>query len=367
MAVLQRDELLALRLASHRFGAAGWSRPEQTVAALGAVQAQEVAHAKWALGQRSAAGINEAGVDAALVKRRIVRSWVLRGTLHLVAASDLRWMLALAAPALLTRTAASYKREGLDAAAFRKILPAIRSILEGNRQLTRAGLLGALEQQKLDTAGHRGGLILYRAAQTGLICLGLPDGADASYTLLDEWLPADKTTLPREDALRELALRYFTSHGPAGLADFLWWSGLATGEARQALESAQPMLRSALFDGRELWSARSRPAATATNTANGVGLLAGFDEYLLGYADRSPVMDALHAPKALTANGLFRPTLLVGGRIAATWQARTSKAGLTLNVASFAPLAPRIRRELEPAAERYAAFRGLPLAGIVLA
>lgn len=364
MSVLTREDLLALRLASHRFGAAGWRRPEQTVAALGALQAQEASHAKWALGQRSAAGINDTSVDSALAARRIVRSWILRGTLHLAAAGDLRWLLGLAAPALLTRTAASYRREGLDAAAFGKILPAIRSLLEDGRQRTRSELLAALEQRKLSTAGHRGGLILYRAAQTGLICLGLPAGADATYTLLDEWLPADTADMPREDALQELARRYFTVHGPAGLGDFAWWSGLAAGEARQSLELATPSLRSGFFEGRELWWAKRRPAAAPTGTANGIELLAGFDEYLLGYAERAPVIDAAHAPRALTANGLFRPTVLVGGRVAATWQAHAAKDGLVLKVASFAPLAPALRRELEAAAERYAAFRALPLAGI---
>jgi hypothetical protein len=147
----------------------------------------------------------------------VVRTWALRGTLHLVAAADVRWLLALAAPALLTRTAAAYREVNLDAAAFRKILPAIQQCLEGGRQLTREELFAELARRRIDTEGHRGGRIMYRAAQVGLICLGLPSGKQATYTLLDEWLP-QHPELSREDGLKLLAQRYFASHGPATLA-----------------------------------------------------------------------------------------------------------------------------------------------------
>jgi hypothetical protein len=234
-----------------------------------AMQAQEYAHARWAVGSRFASGaeITEASVEQALTQRKVVRSWVLRGTLHLVAACDLRWLLALVAPALLTRTAAAYREVELDEAAFRKILPAIRRCLEGGRQLTRVELFAALARHRVNTEGHRGGRILYRAAQVGLICLGDPRGKQATYTLLDEWLPPEREAdkeLPREDALKQLAQRYFTSHGPATLADFAWWSGLAAGEARAALEMASPGLAQALFEGNIVWW----PRRAATRPVN---------------------------------------------------------------------------------------------------
>jgi len=149
MAEISRQELIARRLASHRLAASPSSKPalfkrvEQAVQWLGAVQAQEYAHARWAVGSRftTDAAISDPAVEQALAQRKVVRSWVLRGTLHIVAAADLRWMLALVAPALLTRTAAAYREVNLDEAAFRKILPAIRQCLEGGRQLTRIELL----------------------------------------------------------------------------------------------------------------------------------------------------------------------------------------------------------------------------------
>jgi hypothetical protein len=370
---ISRQELIGLRLASHRLASpASFKRIDQAVQWSGAVQAQEYAHARWAVGSRftPAAAVTDAAIEQAVAKRKVVRTWALRGTLHLVAAADVRWLLALAAPALLTRTAAAYREVNLDAAAFRKILPAIQQCLEGGRQLTRVELFAELARRRIDTEGHRGGRIMYRAAQAGLICLGLPSGKQATYTLLDEWLPqpAEAPARSREDGLKLLAQRYFASHGPATLADFTWWSGLSAGEARAALEMAMPGLTEALHaDNKVWWSARMPvPPAPPASTPL-VHLLAGFDEYLLGYTDRTPVIDKAQSGKVMTPNGLFRAALLVDGRVAGTWQAEIKKGGLTLNVTPFAPsvLPPRkLGAELEAQAQRYAAFNGLALAEI---
>jgi hypothetical protein len=369
MAEISRQELIALRLASQRLvpleslKTASFKRAAQAVQWMGAVQAQEYAHARWAVGSRFApdAAVTDAAFEQALAQRKVVRSWVLRGTLHLAAAEDLRWLLALAAPALLTRTAAAYREAGLDEAAFRNILPAIRQCLEGGRQLTRVELFAALAQRRINTEGERGGRILYRAAQLGLICLGDLRGKQAAYTLLDEWLPP-APELPREDALKKLAQRYFSSHGPATLADFTWWSGLAAGEARAALEMTAPGLAHALFEGCTVWWSKRTPAQAAGAPA--VQLLAGFDEYVLGYTDRKAVIDTAHAGKLMTPNGLFRPALLVGGRVAGTWKAEVKKGALTINMTPFASLPRGSAGALRLAAQRHAAFIGLPLAEV---
>ena len=362
-----------MRLASHRLASPGsFKRIDQMVQWSGAVQAQEYAHARWAVGSRfaPAAAVTDAAIEQAVAKRKVVRTWALRGTLHLVAAADVRWLLALAAPSLLTRTAAAYREVNLDAAAFRKILPAIQQCLEGGRQLTREELFAELARRRIDTEGHRGGRIMYRAAQLGLICLGLPSGKQAAYTLLDEWLPQqpDRAEPSREDGLKLLAHRYFASHGPATLADFTWWSGLSAGEARTALEMAMPRLTEATHAGSKVWWSARTPLPTARPSSTPmVHLLAGFDEYLLGYTDRAPIIDRAHAGKVMTPNGLFRAALLVDGRVAGTWQAETRKNALILSVAPFASAALSSRKAnaaLHEAAQRYAAFNDLALAEI---
>ncbi|MEO7885828.1 winged helix DNA-binding domain-containing protein [Polaromonas sp.] len=370
MAGISRQELIGLRLASQRLAAypvhpVDFKKADQAVQWFGAVQAQEYAHARWAVGSRFAAdvAITDAAIEKALAQRKVVRSWVLRGTLHLTAAADLRWLLALAAPVLLTRTAAVYREVGLDDAAFRTILPAIRQCLQGGRQLTRVELFAALAQRRIETKGQRGGRILYRAAQTGLICLGDPHGKQARYALLDEWLPTEPA-LPREDALLKLAQRYFTSHGPATLADFTWWSGLAAGEARAALEMAGPGLAHALFAGGTVWWSKRMPVVAQPALKPALHLLAGFDEYVLGYTDRQAIMDTAHAGKLMTPNGLFRPALLLGGRVAGTWQAELKKGALSIHTTPFATLPRGSAGALRLAAQRYAAFVGLPLAEV---
>lgn len=372
MAGLDRTELLALRLASQRLPTegdpTGFKRADRAVTWAGAVQAQEYAHARWAIGVRSSAQahLTDAAVEAAIAKRTVVRTWALRGTLHLVAATDVRWLVALAAPALLTRTAAAYRREGLDDKALGKILPAIRKLLQGGQQLTRIDLLAGLERMKLDTQGHRGGLILYRAAQTGLICLGLPQGRQSTYTLLHEWLPGDtgKVT-PRATALKTLALRYFSSHGPAAFADFLWWSGLAVAEARSALDAAMPSIEQGVYGETTVWWLKD--TVPVNRPATSVHLLPGFDEYLLGYTGRDPVINPEHTSHAMTPNGLFRPTLLVRGRVAGIWQAAIGKGAVNLTVTPFMPLQRAAKGGLQQAAEHYAAFAGLPLGALTLA
>ena len=367
-----------MRLASHRLASSEgapftpFKRVDQAVQWSGAVQAQEYTHARWAVGSRfaPAAGVTDAAIDQTVAKRKVVRTWALRGTLHLVAAADVRWLLALAAPALLTRTAAAYREVNLDAAAFRKILPAIQQCLEGGRQLTREELFAELARRRINTEGHRGGRIMYRAAQVGLICLGLPSGKQATYTLLDEWLPPQPPSSQpsREDSLKLLAQRYFASHGPATLADFIWWSGLSASEARAALEMAMRGLSEAQHAGSTVWWPARMPAPAARpGSTPMVHLLAGFDEYLLGYTDRAPIIDSAHAGKVMTPNGLFRPALLIDGRVAGTWQAETKKGALVLSITPFVPAALSSRKAsaaLQAQAQRYAAFNGLALGEI---
>lgn len=362
-----------MRLASHRLASTvSFKRVDEAVQWSGAVQAQEYTHARWAVGSRfaPAACITDATIEQAVAQRKVIRTWALRGTLHLVVAADVRWLLALAAPALLTRTAAAYREVGLDAAAFRKILPAIQQCLEGGKQLTRVELFAELARRRIATEGHRGGRIMYRAAQVGLICLGLPSGKQPTYTLLNEWLPPqpESSQPSREDGLKLLAQRYFASHGPATLADFTWWSGLSAGEARAALEMAMPGLIEALHAGSTVWWSARTPAATARSASTPmVHLLAGFDEYLLGYTDRAPVVDKTDAGKVMTPNGLFRAALLVDGRVAGTWQAEIKKDALFLSIAPFASDVLSSRKAiaaLHEAAQRYATFNGLALAEI---
>jgi hypothetical protein len=174
--------------------------------------------------------------------------------------------------------------------------------------------------------------------------------------LLEEWTP-NARRLDRDEALAELALRYFTSHGPATVQDFAWWSGLRAADARAGLEAVASRLARETVDGTTFWMA----PGLAAEPAPAAHLLPGFDEYLLGYTDRSAVLDARHAPKIIPGNnGVFMPTVVLDGQVVGTWKRTPRKKALTITLQPFARATKALTRTLEPAAERLGAFHGLP-------
>lgn len=331
----------------------------ELVARFGAVQAQDYRGGLWALGLRLP-GATEADVERAIEERRIVRSWPLRGTLHFSAAADLRWMLAHFAPRVLARERRRLHDEfGLDDAEFARVRSVLEEALEGGRSLSRPALYGLLESRGIASAGQRGIHVLGWLAQQGVICHAGRDGRQPTFALLDEWLPP-APPLSRDEALAELASRYFASRGPASVADFTWWSGLAPAEARCAHERVQGGLQRHEIDERVLWSgpvAHEPLSATAR-----VQLLPAWDEYAVAYKDRGDVLAMEHSKRA--GNGIFSPVVVADGRIAGTWKRRIERGGVRVDVAPLSPWSNVIRKACAAAALRYAAFLGLPLAAI---
>jgi hypothetical protein len=188
-----------------------------------------------------------------------------------------------------------------------------------------------------------------------VLCFGPRDGKQPTFVLLEEWVPPARS-LEREEALAEIAKRYFAGHGPATLQDFVWWTGLKVSDARAALALAASHLERA--GAGELWTGREIPAE---NGGSVVHLLPGFDEYLVGYRDRSAALAPDHAPKIVPwSNGMFLPTLVVQGRIAGTWKRTIQKQAVTVTVSPFRLLKKTEARGLAAAAERYGRFLGLP-------
>jgi hypothetical protein len=252
----------------------------------------------------------------------------------------------------------------LDTSILERCKQIFSDALQGGRRLSRPGMMQLLEDAGISTANQRGYHILFYAALTGLICLGPLQSGQQTFVLLDEWAP-DAPVLPRPEALGRLAVRYFTSHGPAGLRDFAWWAGLTLGDARAAISAAGTQLVSDTFAGQEAWwSAGSLPAPRLDPEE--VHLLAGYDEYLLGYSDRSAMLPKEYADRlAPSGNGVFKPILLLGGQIAGVWQRAIKKGALELQVHPFG--APSFSPDrLDAAARRYADFLGLPLSGLTV-
>jgi hypothetical protein len=165
--------------------------------------------------------------------------------------------------------------------------------------------------------------------------------------------------LERDEALAELAGRYFTSHGPASLQDFIWWSGLTTAEARAAVELAKSRLAQETIDGQTYWLSASLSSATEPSpTAH---LLPPYDEYTVAYKDRSAVLNPLYAKQKNAGNGIFFPIIVVDGQIVGTWKPVFKKESIVITLNYFAKLNKAQTRAVAKAANDYGKFFGAPV------
>ena len=352
------EEIARLRLANQQIALHPGKTPGDVVAALGAVQAQDYRSALWAIGLRLPAA-TEADVERAVADRTIVRTWPMRGTLHFVRATDVRWMLGLLASRAVARSAYRRRQLGLEDTDIVRGRHVLVEALQGGRQRTRPEMMDALQCAGIETVEQRGNHIVRALAQEGLICLATHRGAQPTFALLSEWVP-DARALDRDEALCELARRYFAGHGPATLQDLLWWSGLTTAEALSAVELAGHDLARYTVGDTVYWMPPALPDLPPVATA--VHLLPAFDEYLLGYRDRSAVLDADAGRRVVPGgNGMFLPIIVVNGRVAGTWKASRSKHAVAVARDLFSSLAATESRALDTAVEEYARFVRMPV------
>jgi hypothetical protein len=346
------------RLLNQRIAGAPCHIPAEVVQWMGAVQAQEYPAATWAVGLRSL-NAAENDVEQAVNAGAILRTHVLRPTWHFVAPADIRWMLALTAPRVNAANAYYYRQQGLEDAVFRQSNAVLEKALQGGKQLTRVELVSALKQSGIVT-GNLGFLyLLMRAELDGLICSGAQRGKQSTYALLAERAPQAKT-LAHDEALAELTRRYFTGHGPATIQDFVWWSGLTTADAKMGLEMVKSQLHYEVVDGQTYWFAEQTPPAK--EPAQPAYLLPNYDEYIVGYTDRSAIFDAAHTPKLdARANPLFQHTMVFDGRIVGTWQRIFQKGAAIIAFSPFAALNTSERQAFTFAAEQYGRFLKRPM------
>ncbi len=353
---MSRVNIARHRLFSQRIAGTAFDTPSDLVRWLGAVQAQDYLGALWAVGLR-VQNKTEVDVEQALFNRTIIRTWPLRGTLHFVAASDVRWMLELLRPRIFVGRTLRYRQLDLDDATFSRSKELFVRTLQGGKQLSREAMYRVLESAHISPAGQRGIHILARLAQEGVICFGARAGKQQTFTLLDEWAPMAKR-MEHDVALAELARRYFTSHGPAMLQDFVWWSGLSAADAREGLEIVKPHLAKEILGGQTYWLASSLP--TAKTKARAAHLLPGFDEYLVGYRDRSAVVDPLHVKQTNAGGGMLSPTIVINGRVVGTWKRTLQKDSVVITPSWFTSPKKSDEHSLAAAAQHYSAFLGLP-------
>ena len=320
------------------------------------MQAQDYLSALWSIAVRTP-GMTEADVEQAIAKREIVRTWPMRGTLHFVPAADVRWMLELLTPRILAGSKRRWQELELDEKTFARSRKVIVRALIGGRHLARPAIMELLDRAGIVSGSQRGIHILSRLAMDRVICFGPRVGKQPSFVLFDEWVP-NGSSLDRESALAEIARRYFRGHGPATLQDFVWWTGLKTSDAKIAVASIAPELDRRGVNGVEFYMSPIGDKSVPSTT--GLFLLPPFDEYLVGYRDRSAALDTHRAHQVVPGgNGIFLPILVQRGRVIGTWRRTLQRNRVVVSASTFGPLPQSRKRDFLRVAKSYGKFLNL--------
>ncbi len=346
--------IAARRLVAQQIAKPRFASPAALISWLGAVQAQDYAGVKWAVALRLAdPAATDAAIERAIDQGSIIRTHAMRWTWQLIAPADVRWILSLITPRLIARTAPRFRRLQLDPKTLRRSAKLLERALGGGDHLTRTELATALQRGGVPADGQRLAHILGHAELDQLICNGARRGKQATYALLDQRVPGASVTDPRDELVRRLAARYFTSRGPATIQDFVWWSGATVAETRAALASLETLVQREI-DGRPYWG----PELAAYRSRLAV-LLPSFDEYLVAYRDRSAVLDPTLTRKLNAGGGLLNPCVVVDGRVVATWRRTLARDEVAIQIDPFSSLPAGDRQAVMAAARRYARFLGL--------
>ncbi|HUR12726.1 MAG TPA: winged helix DNA-binding domain-containing protein [Flavitalea sp.] len=341
--------LLPYRLAHQQISQQQFSSPAQVVQHFGVMQAQDYAGAKWAVALRIP-GATQALIEKALNEAKIIRSWSCRCTWQFMTPEDIRWILDLVKPRLKSMYAGYYRKLEIDEKVITKSKKLFEVLLRDGKALTRNQCRIAFEKKGIQTNEMRLGFILLRAALDALICQGPMQGKQFTFVLLDEWTPATKK-ITREEALSWLILRYFTSHGPATIADCSWWSGLTQSDVKSAIDSCGKSLQSISFNDKQYFT--GPPGATIKNGTD-VYLLPAFDEYLVAYKDRSEAVPAENVREILGAgNGIFSPVIVMNGKVVGTWKRNVTKNSIQVETKLFNKISKLQESKLKTCIKKY--------------
>lgn len=353
---MPRLNICGQRLANQHLSAATLDQPSEVVRLLGAVQAQDYPFAKWGLAQRTR-NATDATVEKELDDGVILRTHVLRPTWHFVLAEDIRWMLALTGPRV-KRVLSSYDRPlGLDEAVLRRSRAVIAKALQGGNHLTRAELAQAMQNARIRTEGtERLARLVMHAELDGLICSGARRGKQHTYALLEERAPRAKV-LERDEALYELARRYFNTRGPATADDFAWWSGLTKSDAKRGAQAAESELAHEIIEGRGHWFPTPSRLEKKSLRAH---LLPNYDEYFIGLKDRSAIMSTLRGRGVKGVDFLGGHILAINGQIIGGWARVLKGQTATIELKVHGSLADAERRAIAREIQRLGSFLGMP-------
>jgi hypothetical protein len=340
------------RLFSQKIEQTGFTSAKELVSWMGAMQAQDYAMSKWAIGSRLVHSTDEM-VETALNNGEIIRSHLMRPTWHLVSADDIYWMNDLSATKIRQNFKSRHRDLELSEEMILKSEKVFEKAISKEGNLTRDELDAELQKVNLITVENQLYHLLFCAELDGILCNGAVKNGKQTYDLLSRRVP-NRRTLFREESLAELAKRYFQSHGPATIDDFVWWSGLSITDARKGLESIKSGLNSEIINSKTYWFSNTFSDLQPDKTS--VHLLPAFDEFIIGYCDRSASLSLTNNPKAVSSNGIFHPIVVVNGQVIGTWKRTSKKELVILSANLFQTPTLSLKSAIEEEANRFGQF-----------
>lgn len=346
------SELLHTRLHNQLLTVRSLDKPEEIVSWMCAMQSQALDMAKWAIGVRLE-GKSVQDIDEALNTGKIIRTHVLRPTWHFVTADDIHWMFDLS-NSRLKSIYQSYRKAYFDndELIFRGVSILEKALADGGH-LTKQEIDEVLLSHDIKADARHLTLIISHAEMEGILCNGKLRGNKQTFTSLPLWVPL-REKLHKDEALAQLARRFFTSHGPATLADFTWWSGLSLTECRQGLDMVKSEFLSEAINGRVFWMRND--LQTPPSDKDSALLLPPFDEFVVSFKDRSELISDEHYGKVMTKNGLFSPTVMLNGRIVGLWRKTMLKGKPQVELSFFEKTSKKVQDLFKPEIKRVESF-----------
>ena len=354
---MDRWEIARRRLRGQHLAGPSLADPAAVVSHLGAVQAQEFAISKWSVGQRGI-GLDDAAVQKAVDGGAILRTHVLRPTWHYVAARDIRWIQALTGPRVRALSAYYARLHGLDEAYAGATSRLITDALRGGNHLTRKELGEVLARAGIEATGNKLGYAIMWAEVHAVIANGAMRGKQHTYALVEERAP-DAVELAPDEALAELTRRYFTSHGPATVKDFAWWSSLTVTQIKRGIALLGSELASEVVEGRTYWYAPSPPPAP--EPAGTVHLLQAYDEYIVAYTESRDVGNIAARAFAIANENTLVQAVVLDSQVVGVWRRVVERAGIRAEINLATKVTRSQRAAIEAGFARYATFAGVPV------
>lgn len=349
---MNEKDIASIRLVSQQIAGSKFKTAKEIVGWMGAMQAQDYIMCKWAVGMRLPHS-TEQNVEAAIDKGEVIRTHLLRPTWHLVSSDDIYWMLELTAPQIKQLVKSRDKQLELNEKIYKRSNKIFEDALKDGGSLIREDLKARVEKVKIATDENRMSHLLLRAELDGIICSGVSKNGKRTYALLEERVPKPKQ-LSKEEALAKLAHKYFTSHCPATLQDFIWWSGLQSKAAKESLEMIKGEFYSELIESQTYWF--SNTVSMQQPEDKSVYLLPSYDEFIISYRDRSASLLLVNHKTAISSNGIFRPVILLNGKVIGLWNRLNKKNKLTIQTSLFKKQPKAVMSLIENAAKQYQDF-----------